>query len=135
MKTTFASSFAVVAVAIMTITAQAAALPTAALPTPAIIGDPSATLSGLDRIQSSTAIDHGGSLVVRAHDDDLRYIHLNSDGDVLVVPSSRQKPKASGSSSQHKSEQSQGSEVPKPKDESKEVKNDDFKDFLHQSLR
>ncbi|KAJ3746588.1 hypothetical protein DFH05DRAFT_1485813 [Lentinula detonsa] len=125
MKTTFVSSFAVVAVAMMTITAQAAALPTAALPTPTIVGSPSATLSGSDRIPSSSANNPGGS---RAYNDDSRYIHLNADGDSLVDFNSGQK--QSSSSSQHKSEQSQGSEVPKPKDESKKTEKDDFRDFF-----
>ncbi|KAJ3983708.1 hypothetical protein F5890DRAFT_1554749 [Lentinula detonsa] len=125
MKTTFVSSFAVVAVAMMTITAQAAALPTAALPTPTIVGSPSATPSGSDRIPSSSANNPGGS---RAYNDDSRYIHLNADGDPLVNFNSGQK--QSSSSSQHKSEQSQGSEVPKPKDESKKTEKDDFRDFF-----
>ncbi|KAJ3792914.1 hypothetical protein GGU11DRAFT_452956 [Lentinula aff. detonsa] len=92
MKTTFVSSLAVVAVAMMTITAQAAALPTAALPTPTIVGSPSATLSGSDRIPSSSANNPGGS---RAYNDDSRYIHLNADGDALLNFNSGQKQSSS----------------------------------------
>ncbi|KAJ3722706.1 hypothetical protein DFJ43DRAFT_663265 [Lentinula guzmanii] len=89
MKTAFVSSLAVVAVAMMTITAQAAALPTAALPTPTIVGNPSAPMSDSDKIQS----DQGG---FRASGDNSRYIHLNADGDPLVDFDWRQK--QSGSS-------------------------------------